>query len=474
MGKIMPVRGLRRRWLVNSMAIVFVIVLVIVAVFSIFIANYYYGNMESSLKARATTTARFLSANNLASYDEFYASVSRYAGGYVHKDVIELEFISNGGRIEASSTGQTAGIVPGTRDVAEALKTQKAATFQGDDPLTGERVISVTVPLYYNNTQMVGALRLVSALSLADRRVLNSMLLASSLGFALLLLIVGANFFFISSITRSLREINDIAKRIADGSYGIRIEKQYNDEIGELADTLNDMSSEIRTAEKIKTEFISNVSHELRTPLTAITGWGETLLAGDISDHNDVRKGIKIMLKETSRLSTMVEQLLDFTRRDSGKFVMNMQPIDPRAEFEELLEFYHDVYQSEGIALEYSIGESLPPIVADKERLKQVIINLIDNAAKHGGEGKRIDVSLTCQNDFVVFSVRDYGPGIAPEDLPHVKMKYYRGTSSVRGSGIGLSIADELIRAHNGTLDIESTEGEGTTVVVRLPVTKMA
>jgi signal transduction histidine kinase len=470
MGKLIIFKGLQRRWLINSLAAIILLVLIVIAAFAVVTADHYYNNIETSLRARAATIARFLSDSNTASYDDFYQNVLFYTSTFSYRDSVELQYINHFGRIELSSSGLTAGLIPQTADVRQCLSFAQLSVYRGVDPLTDERVISVTAPVYYNGTQLVGVLRLVSSLRLADRRITQYILFAAGIGLLLTAVLVFTNMLFIASITRPLREVTETAKRIAGGGYGIRIEKEYNDEIGELADTLNDMSAEIRTAEQIKTDFISSVSHELRTPLTAITGWGETLLSGDIGDPNDVREGIRIMLKETNRLSHMVEQTLDFTRRESGRLVMNMEPFSFYPDFMELFRFYQDGYRADGIKLNYYFREGIPVLTGDRERLKQVIINLLDNAAKHGNYGKRIDAGIYHENNEIIISIKDYGAGISAEDLPHVKMKYYRGSGAVRGNGIGLSISDEIIRAHNGQLEINSIPGDGTEVTIRLPL----
>ena len=472
MGKLNLLKGLRRRWLINSLAVVVLVVLTVISAFAILTADYHYQNIETSLRARAATIARFLSDANTSTYDVFYQNLHYYANTFSYRDSVELQYVNNAGRIELSSSGLTAGLTPQTGDVWQTLSLSQLSVFRGVDPMTDERVISVAAPIYHNNTQLVGALRLVTSLRLADSRISQYLFLAIGAGLLLVVALVVSNMLFINSVTRPLREVSEIAKRIAAGGYGIRIEKEYNDEIGDLVDTLNNMSAEIRAAEQIKTDFVSNVSHELRTPLTAIAGWGETLLSGDISDHNDVREGIRIMLKEANRLSRMVEQTLDFTRRESGRLVMNMEPFALQPELSELLRFYQDGYRAEGIEFNYNGNEDqeIPVLTGDRERLKQVVLNLLDNAAKHGGGGKRIDAELSYQDGDAVITIRDYGAGIGAEDLPHVKMKYYRGAGAVRGNGIGLSISDEIVRAHNGTMEIESQPGAGTTVTVRLPV----
>jgi signal transduction histidine kinase len=286
---------------------------------------------------------------------------------------------------------------------------------------------------------------------------------------AILLLSSG---YFMRSIIKPLGEITEKAKKIANGTYGIQLEPKYNDEIGELAQTVNEMSAKLNQNEKMQTEFISSLSHELRTPLTAIHGWSETLLADDTLDPQ-TRRGMKIILGETKRLTEMVVDLLDFTRIQDGRFTLNIETADILAEFEDTVYMYGSRMSQDGIILDYlPTEEEIPEIPCDPKRLRQVFLNILDNAAKHGGEGKRIEASIQMENEEIVVRIRDYGPGIPEDELPLVKKKFYKGSSKARGSGIGLAVCDEIVELHGGTLDLENAPGGGTVVTVRLPATQ--
>jgi signal transduction histidine kinase len=269
-----------------------------------------------------------------------------------------------------------------------------------------------------------------------------------------------------------LSAINEKAKRIAAGSYGIQIEKKTDDEIGALADAINEMSMKIGENEKTQTEFISSLSHELRTPLTAITGWSETLLSGgDL--NSDTRRGMKIIHKEAGRLTDMVLSLLDFTRIQGDRMTLNMELCDIRGEFEDTVFMYGSRLAQDGIRLNYMDNDDeIPEISCDAKRLRQVFLNILDNAAKHGGEGNCIDAWIRFENDTVTVSIRDYGPGIPEDELPLVKRKFYKGSSKARGTGIGLAVCDEIVQMHGGSLELANAEGGGTLVTVSVPATQ--
>jgi len=265
-------------------------------------------------------------------------------------------------------------------------------------------------------------------------------------------------------------EITKMSKRIADGSYGVQIGNSYQDEIGEMVESINEMSMKIAQTEKIQTEFISSISHELRTPLTAITGWGETLIYSEQLD-DDSKRGIAIMLKEARRLTKMVEELLEFTRIEDGRFTLNIEMIDVAAELEDAIFTFRELLHQDEIEFDYrSDMDDAPLLPGDPNRLKQVFFNLFDNAAKYGREGKRISVSIAMEGEYVRISIRDYGPGAPEDELDIIKMKFYKGSNSKeRGSGIGLAVCDEIVKYHGGSMELANAEGGGFLVTISLP-----
>jgi signal transduction histidine kinase len=264
-------------------------------------------------------------------------------------------------------------------------------------------------------------------------------------------------------------EVTQKAKRIANGSYGAQIKKINNDEIGELVDTINDMSIKISRNEQMQADFISNLSHELRTPLTAINGWSETILADENLDDQTAR-GMKIISKEAERLTEMVVSLLDFTRLQDNRLTLNVEKADIRSEFEDTVYMYSSRLHQDGMELEcLDNDDDIPMIDCDCKRLRQVFLNILDNAAKHGRDGGRIEASMTYEKNMVVVRIRDFGAGIPEAELPHVKKKFYKGSSKTRGTGIGLAVCDEIVALHGGTLTLENAPGGGTLVTVRLP-----
>ena len=462
------ITGLRKRWLISSLSPIFVVALLIAGTFCVVMANYYYNMMLDGLKTRAANASEYFTSNTMTSIGEFYQYANSFAAEFSDRDKMERQFINYAGKIMVSSYGLTAGMSPDTPDIINAFQNKQIEPFRGVDPHTGEHIMSVCAPLLLDD-QVVGAMRYVTSMSAVTRELLITV------GVAFGLLIVGigmvyvSNMVFINNVVEPVAEVTEAAKRIASGSYGAQMENHYRDEIGQLIDAINNMSSQISKSEKIKSEFISSVSHELRTPLTAINGWGETLL--EDNDPVQTKRGVAIILKESRRLTNMVEELLDFSKMQDGRFTLSMEQVDIQAEFEDTIYTYMELFKQENIELHYddSCDELFPPIPGDPERLKQVFCNVLDNAAKHGGAGKRIDAAVTGGEGHIVITVRDYGPGIPAAELPFVKQKFYKGSSKARGSGIGLAVCDEIIRLHEGTFEIGNAEGGGCVVTISLP-----
>lgn len=277
-------------------------------------------------------------------------------------------------------------------------------------------------------------------------------------------------FWFRHNVSEPIDRLTEFAAEIASGSYGSQIETSRDNELGRLTDSINDMSEKVAIAEKSRTDFISQVSHELRTPLTAITGWSETI-AFDPAVQGDSLKGIHIISKEAERLTGMVTELLEFTRIQDGRFNLRISMIDLGEELEDALFTYGNLMKEAGMVVHYTPpSRDLPMIPADPERLKQVFLNVLDNAMTHGGDGKMIDVFLDRDGNNVKITFRDYGNGIPEAELPHVKEKFYKGSSKNRGTGIGLAVCDEIIARHKGRLEVRNADGGGCMVTIWLPV----
>ena len=320
-------RGLKSRWLRSGILLTAGIVVLFTIVFSLGIRSYYYNAVRTGLTTKAQSASGFFTSYISQTYNQYYQSAYRYTESFEDKNVLELQFINTRGMVEVSSYGISAGTVPGTPDVETALTQRQIASWDGRRSGTGERIMSVSAPLTASDGTVVGVMRYVTSLRLVSRQIVRVSAIAAGIGLLVILAVVLSNLYFIRTVTEPLVELTALARRISEGSYGIQAQKKYDDEIGDLTDAINEMSVKIGEAEKVQTEFISSVSHELRTPLTAITGWAETL-AYDDTISGDSQRGISIISKESGRLTKMVEELLEFTRIQDGRFNLNVETID--------------------------------------------------------------------------------------------------------------------------------------------------
>ena len=468
---VRPRRKLRRRWLFNTLAATFLVVAVAITAFSLAMYSYYRSTILATLESKAQTAAGMFRNYTETTY---LSTARQFINQFEEKNTIEAQILDASGRVVISSMMSMSGAGVDTPDASDAIGTKRVVPFSGPDPSTGDHIAAVSAPVVYNNT-VVGVVRMVTSMRQVEAQMLRIVAVTSSLGLLILIGMGVTASYFIKSVLEPVIRVTETAKRIATGSYGVQMEIRSNDEMGDLVNAINDMSMKIDQAERTQSEFISSVSHELRTPLTAISGWAETLYNGEVRGAADVKKGMGIIVSEAQRLTRMVEELLEFSRMETGRFNLSVEPTDLLAELEDAVYTYREFFRRKGLELDYTeCQEELPIISGDPERLRQVFCNLLDNADKHGGSGGRVEVSVGRERweekDEVVIRIRDYGPGIPEDELPYIKYKFYKGSSKARGSGIGLAVCDEIVNSHNGTLEIGNASGGGCAVTIRLPI----
>jgi len=275
-----------------------------------------------------------------------------------------------------------------------------------------------------------------------------------------------------NTITEPLKQVILVAEEMARGNFKVKSAQKSKDEIGKLSETLNYLASEILKKDELKNDFISSVSHELRTPLTSIKGWAVTLKQG-YENKEFLQDGLDIIEKESDRLTNMVTELLDFSRFVSGKVTLTKDKVHIADLLEHLRIQLAPRALREEIDFQVRYDGNNPFLYTDGDRLKQVFINLLDNAFKFTASGGQVSLTAVSDDEQYYFYVEDNGCGIPKEELPRVKEKFYKGKSSKSQSGIGLSISDEIIRLMKGKLEISSKVGQGTRITIRLPLKEM-
>lgn len=462
------------RWLRGSLLIT---ILVLVVAEGLFLYTSYqnlYGGVRQAMLNRFTAIDGRLQATGTAGDERDTAAsrgqaLRRTVEQFDEKDKFEFMLLDQSGTILATSSGTMNLSLAQGQDFALALSDADGIGMDIFTTQTGERVMAVTALVPYAASG-VAAMRLVTSLTLADRQWSQTLWLSMGLAAVVLGFTVWSGLFFVRSIVRPLGQIEATATRIARGDLTARLpDTPYDDEVGRLCRTINQMAEDLAKTERMKNDFISSVSHELRTPLTSIKGWVETI--GNIKDPADPinKRGLAVISTETDRLYTMVEELLDFSRMQNG-IKLNCSVLDLVAEATDAVLFVEGRVKQEGMHLAYTEPPEPYPVWADPGRLRQVFVNILDNAVKYSVKGGTIFVTLSRTAETATVSIRDQGRGIAPEDLENVRVKFFKGRNAVRGSGIGLAMVDEIVTALGGTMNITSTLGLGTTVSVTLPV----
>ena len=461
-------KKITKRWLINSFGVVLVIVAVMVVATSVSVHSYYYNGARQFLLSRSDAVATLLENYSRDSSVDFSVQLRRLVEDYEYKDKAELMAISGDKKVLITSSGFELEEDQEMPDYDQAYSSQTGVgEFVGY--VGNEKVMAVTVMSRIISDDL-SAMRYVVSLTRIDQQIVTTILFICLLGLAIILFVLYSSLYFINSIIIPIGEVGQTAKQIAQGDLGVRILVEKDDEIGELCASINNMAEELSNAEKVKNDFISSVSHELRTPLTAIRGWGETLLDSGEPDRDTFRKGMRVIMEETERLSSMVEELLDFSRMQSGRLVMEKERLDAVAELSDAVLIFTERARQENKALEYQEPEFFAPVLGDHNRLRQVFINILDNALKYSDSGDAITVLPQLAEGAFLVTVSDTGCGISEEDLPMVKTRFYKGHTTRRGSGIGLAVADEIIRMHGGTLTLDSVKDKGTTVSITLPL----
>ncbi len=463
----MAKKSITKRWIFNNLSVVILVMIVFGLMFVYAIQNYFYSSAKQYLVSKINAVTSVLSIHSQDNAANFSAEMRNMLETFNEKDKIELMAINSKGRVVLTSSGFSPDENTRMPDYEQAMDSGEGS-YVGKLP-GGEKILAVSVSISSFNSEY-SSVRMVTSLTEIDNTIESSAIVVTVVCVAIILINIITGLYFAGSIVKPIRQISGIARKFAIGDFSVRISNNSNDEIGDLCMAINHMADELSNAEAMKNEFISSVSHELRTPLTAIKGWAETLMLDSESNPDTVKKGVGVIVSETERLSEMVEELLDFSRMQSGHFTLHAANMDILAELGDAVLMYSEKARREDIKVIYNDPEMLPFVFGDKNRIRQVFINVIDNAVKYSSPGDIVTINASESEGNVVVTVSDTGCGIKESDLPKVKTKFYKANHTRRGSGIGLAVADEIIAMHEGTMEISSAgEGKGTTVKITLP-----
>ncbi|MDU5372334.1 sensor histidine kinase [Anaerococcus vaginalis] len=459
----------------SIMKIIMIFVTLVVVGFEIFsyrsITNYY----ESALVGAMLNQAKYnqvLYSNYLSRYD-LSEIVIGDKNSFYRNNVRQVQILDNSSNVLFDSLGSSKiGTKIKSTDVINANKGEYS--YQKIiNKKTGEEVIALSYPLSDNQKQ-IGIIRLISSTAKVKENVNNQMIIFLFFGFTIFLFALVVSFYASKRWIVPIKNLTKVGEKLAQGDFKVKASEDGKNEISELGQTLNYMSENIVKREDMKNEFISSVSHELRTPLTSIKGWAITLQAKEIQKNEDMlNQGLTIIENEGERLSLMVEDLLNFSRLSSTSFQYEKEDLN-------IVEIAKEVYQqlyprslNEKINFDFKTAYEEIIVNCDKNRMKEVFINIIDNAMKFTPKDGHIDIFISKEDENVNIEVKDDGEGIKEDEISFVSSKFFKGSSSKSQTGLGLSICEEIVKAHDGKLVIKSKYTVGTSVIVVLPRAKV-
>lgn len=462
--------GLTYKWVMNFVLSSVILLTIIFFVFAVSIKNYYYNSVKMKLESAyyPMVSDYFVSFSN--DYEAFVHGAESFVYDFSEKNVMEVWVIDSNGKPVVSSSG--ADINKNNEvmnDYEEAINSEASSGFWTGENSNGEKIMAYSVALNKPSSNI--AVRYMISLEYVDNQLATLYFYGVFVCVVVFLIIIFSGQYFIRSIINPISKMRDATRKYAKGDYTIELDDLGSKELNELGESISYMISEIKDADRMKNDFISTISHELRTPLTAIKGWGETMLQIGSTDDELMKRGMNVIIGESQRLSELVEELLDFSRIQNGALKMRIEKMDVLAELDEAVFVFRDRATREGKELIYNAPDKPAPALGDANRITQVFSNILDNAIKYTEEGGKISVFATFgEESNIVITITDDGCGISEEDLPKVKEKFYKTNNTVRGSGIGLAVADEIIRQHNGDLQINSVLGKGTSVKIIIPI----
>jgi len=297
----------------------------------------------------------------------------------------------------------------------------------------------------------------------------NRALLLAAIGTAGIALLLGT--LLARTLTQPLRDLTSATRAMAKGEIAQEVPVRSSDELGELAASFNQMSADLARANQLRRQMTADIAHDLRTPLTVIGGYIEALRDGVLPP---TPQRFDTIYNEVEHLQRLVEDLRTLSLADAGELTLNRELTSPRSLLERQVLAYQHQARQQNVTLQVKAGPALPEINVDPERMAQVLGNLVSNALRYTPAGGQIVLSTEGTADTVLLSVQDSGEGIAPEDLPCVFDRFYRGDAARQQhdgeSGLGLAIAKAIVEEHGGTLSVASELGRGTTFTIALPV----
>jgi signal transduction histidine kinase len=458
-----------------------VLTLIVVFVLNFFVALKLSDNFEQKisekLKSNAILVGDLLRADLIDGAQE---TVQQETERLAEKLDLRITVVDAHGKVLADSANEPSmmGNHSDRLEVVEALDTGFGQSTRFSDTLNySMKYVAVRVSRGDNVLGIVRFALPLSQVQLEIRTIYRVVLFGAIAAVAIALTVA---YFVSRSITRPIMQMKETAEQIAKGDFTHRVRIGSKDELRGLADSLNKMADELqqkmedlRRMDRIRTDFVANVSHELKTPLTLIKGYTETLQGEVIGDEAKARRFVSIIMEHADRLGNIVDDLLSLSELESSKDSIDKTQFDLKKLIDDISLGFDRALANKKQTLSVETQGDDFTINADRDKIEQVLVNLLDNAIKYTGESGRIELSIVEHDREICIAVRDDGIGIAIEHIGRIFERFYRADKArsreLGGTGLGLSIAKHIVLAHKGTITIESEPGKGTTVLVTLP-----
>ncbi|WP_458412058.1 sensor histidine kinase [Schinkia sp. CFF1] len=357
----------------------------------------------------------------------------------------------------------------------EQLINGETVTKVGFEKQFDRNIMGVIVPLL-DEKRLKGILYLYIPLASVTEVFEEASLIITiiTLILSLVALLVGQG--IVKKLTTPLNEMERVAQKMSKGDYSEKVHVQSNDEIGRLGTAFNQMSEAIKEEDDRRKEFLGNVSHELRTPISYIKGYSEAILDGTVSEKEDAKKYLQLINREAGRMQRLVRDLLDLAQLEGKSLPMSKEPLALAQLIDEALEKFTPFLKEKKIVLEKKLNPEVI-IMGDQDRIEQVVQNIMDNAIRYSPENSFITVTLEMsKGNTCTISIKDNGIGIPKKDLHRIGERFFRidkaRSRQYGGTGLGLAIVQKIVHLHEGDFYLESGEGKGTTVFVKLPLLK--
>lgn len=470
----MQLQSIFKKQLVFFLGIIVITYVILGLLLSTVFSNYFIGQKEEKLREQgkifAQECAEILQRGILDSKELGYRiqSLEDYmdASVFLLNNKGEIFLVSSG--ISESWVGQTI-----TDEAISSVLSGQAVSLQGKvGSMFHEAVLTVGYPIQLRKATLGG---IFMCSSLPDiKRSISDMYQA---GFICLFFVMLSTsfliFFFSKKITRPILQMNEAAKVIAGGNFDKRIDIETDDEIGQLAQSFNEMAASLNEHEKVRKDFIANISHDLRSPLTSIQGFLEAILDGTVPKEK-TEHYLSVVLDETKRLTKLTNDIMDLSRAESGSILLQIEEFDMNELIRDITKRMESRILQKQIEIELIFEKEQTWVTADPEKMLRVLQNLLDNAIKFTKDKGKIEIETKTGNkQFVFVFLRDNGMGIAEENQRHIFDRFFKVDSSrgedKKGGGLGLSIAKEIMKAHGGDLTVKSQLGKGTEFQIEVP-----